>query len=158
MELADSVVIIHKGHVEQAGTPDAVYEKPATPFVASFIGSSNVLSGTVASGQAALGSIRVTTSEAEGRDVKAFIRHHQVEIVGVLDADAPISSKGQPQGDVVRITRLGWLARVELALADGQNLVAELPKDSLDSMGVVEGARVQLKLRDATVFVEDYVI
>ncbi len=157
MELADAVVIINKGRVEQAGTPDAVYEKPATPFVASFIGSSNVLSGTVAAGEAALGSIRVMTSEAEGSDVKAFIRHHQVEIVGVVDAQSPRVS-GQPTGEVTRITRLGWLARVELTLADGQNLVAELPKEALDTMAVVEGARVQLKLRDATLFVEDYVI
>lgn len=159
MELADSVVIINKGHVEQAGTPDAVYEKPATPFVASFIGSSNVLSGTTgASGEAALGTIRVMTSEAEGRDVKAFIRHHQVEIIGLVKDASPAPDVSQPMGTVVRITRLGWLARVELELADGQNLVAELPKEALDAMKVVEGVVVRLKLRDARVFVEDYVI
>ena len=44
-----SDLILARGKVEQIGTPEAVYDRPATPFVASFVGSSNVLSGVVAS-------------------------------------------------------------------------------------------------------------
>jgi sulfate transport system ATP-binding protein len=157
MELADRVVIIHKGRVEQTDTPDHVYERPATPFVASFIGSSNVLSGVVSAGSATLGAIRVTTPEgADGSDVKAFVRHHEVEIVGPASSTA--AESGQLVGIVRSITRVGWVARVELELPDAQLLVAELPKESLERLGVREGESVSVKLRDAKVFVEDYVI
>jgi sulfate transport system ATP-binding protein len=156
MELADRVVIIHKGRVEQTDTPDHVYERPATPFVASFIGSSNVLSGVVSAGAATLGSIRVTTPEgADGSDVKAFVRHHEVEIVGPASA---ATESGLLVGLVRSITKVGWVARVELELPDAQPLVAELPKEALERLGVREGERVSVKLRDAKVFVEDYVI
>jgi sulfate/thiosulfate transport system ATP-binding protein len=160
MELADRVVIIHKGKVEQTDTPDQVYERPATPFVASFIGSSNVLSGVVSEGSATLGAIRVTTPDgADGRDVKAFVRHHQVEIVGPASDSSPTDTeRGLFVGLVRSITRLGWVARVELELPDAQVLVAELPKESLERLGVQQGERVSVKLRDAKVFVEDYVI
>src|SRR5919198_6601628 len=47
LELADRVVLMHEGRVEQVGSPDAVYNEPATPFVAGFVGAANVLTGSV---------------------------------------------------------------------------------------------------------------
>ncbi|NUP06709.1 MAG: sulfate/molybdate ABC transporter ATP-binding protein [Polyangiaceae bacterium] len=159
MELADRVVIIHRGKVEQIGTPEAVYDRPATPFVASFIGSSNILRGVVQRGKAELGaSLSVEGSGAslqDGADVKAFIRHHQVEVVAIAEGPAP---DGFSNARVRRVTRVGWVAKLDLELADGQSLVAELPKERLDELGISDGSDVRVSLRNATVFVEDYVI
>ncbi|MBK8938880.1 MAG: TOBE-like domain-containing protein [Polyangiaceae bacterium] len=141
MELADRVIIINKGKVEQAGTPEEVYDRPATPFVASFIGSSNVLSGVVEGG-------------------RAFIRHHQVEIRGKADGRAPPS--GCSAAKVERITRIGWVAKLALSLPDGQAITAELPKDRLDELDIADGESIFVSLGKASVFpeavVEDYVI
>jgi sulfate transport system ATP-binding protein len=158
MELADRVVIINKGRVEQMGTPEDVYDKPATPFVASFIGSSNILHGKVQEGKAELGALQVDKTEGmkEGADVRAFVRHHQVEIVSLADSDIP--PEGQTKATVKRVARVGWVAKLDLVLADGQAIVAELPKDKLESLAIADGAEVFVSLRNATVFVEDFVI
>ena len=50
LELADRVVIMNHGHVEQIGTPEAVYERPATPFVFDFLGGVNVFGVRVITG------------------------------------------------------------------------------------------------------------
>ncbi|HTJ82071.1 MAG TPA: TOBE-like domain-containing protein [Polyangiaceae bacterium] len=154
MELADRVVIIHRGKVEQIGSPEEVYDHPATPFVASFIGSANVLTGTVARGQAALGSIAVPAPKdaVEGADVRAFVRHHQITI-GASDA----SEAGVTRAKVKRITRVGWVAKLELDV-DGSTLFAELPKARIDELGIREGELVAVSLEDATIFAEDFAI
>ena len=158
MELADRVVILARGRVEQIGTPEAVYDHPRTPFVASFVGSSNILSGVVASGNAAIGPFRVPApnSATEGVDVRAFVRHHQVEILK--------HGSETPAGVVVslarveRISRIGWVAKIELTLEGGARVIAELPKDQIAELGVSEGEDVRVLFRDATVFVDDYAI
>src|SRR3546814_17566921 len=47
LELADRVVVMNRGHIEQVDTTEAIYEKPATPFVFGFLGNTNVLPGDV---------------------------------------------------------------------------------------------------------------
>ena len=47
MTMADQIVVMNNGHIEQAGSPTELYERPATAFVASFLGVSNLLTGTV---------------------------------------------------------------------------------------------------------------
>src|SRR5262249_59027460 len=54
MELSEHVVVMHHGKVEQSGTPHDIYDRPATPFVAEFVGGTNVLSGRVENGRADL--------------------------------------------------------------------------------------------------------
>jgi len=154
MELADRVVIIHRGKVEQIGSPEDVYDRPATAFVASFIGSANVLTGTVAHGRAALGPMAMgaPTTAAEGTDVKAFVRHHQITI-----AASDASQTGVTRAQVKRITRVGWLAKLELDV-DGETLFAEMPKDQLEELGIHEGELVVVSLKDATIFAEDFAI
>jgi sulfate transport system ATP-binding protein len=156
MELADTIVIINRGKIEQRGKPEDVYDRPATPFVASFMGSSNVLSGVVDKGQAALGGLAVAVGDGqrEGADVRAFVRHHDVQIVCRADQD----EKGPTVATVQRTARVGWLVKLDLQLEGGQSLVAEMPKERFDALAVGEGDRVRVSLGEAAVFVEDYVI
>src|SRR4029077_12937293 len=55
-EVSDHVVVMHEGHVAQAGTLRAVYDRPATPFVAAFVGGANVLRGQMVGGRVSVGS------------------------------------------------------------------------------------------------------
>ena len=158
MELADRVVIIAGGKVEQIGTPAEVYDEPKTAFVASFVGASNVLVGRVDKGRAALGRVDVPVGEAlaEGSDVHAFVRHHQVEVLGKADEAPP--SREAARAMLSRVVRVGAVVRLELELEDGQALVAELGKERFDALGARAGDALSVRVREASVFVGDYVI
>jgi sulfate transport system ATP-binding protein len=164
MDLADRVIVLHQGKVEQIGTPEEIYDRPATEFVASFVGQSSVLRGEVKDGRAALGSVgslalRAPTAGAgagagDGAGVRAFVRPHDVDV-------SPSPRDGEPavsSARIRRLTRVGFLVRLELELADGQPLTVELTRDRVAEIGVVEGDRVFVNLREAKVFVQDYAI
>ena len=59
LELADRVVVMNEGQIEQDGTPDAIVEHPATPFVLTFVGNVNIFHGRVQGGKATLGPLAV---------------------------------------------------------------------------------------------------
>lgn len=92
MALADSVVVLHAGRIEDQGPPQRVYLRPATPFTARFMGDSNVLEGRVIDGAAvvetALGQIPFTAGQADGAEggqVAVCIRPEHLR----PDADGP---------------------------------------------------------------------
>jgi len=161
MELAEHVVVMHEGRVEQCGPPQEIYDRPATPFVAEFLGGANVLSGRVENGQAALSlalSVAVPGSR-EGDKVQAFVRPEDVRL-----SRAPADENHVPPGDRVAVARVERLARigagvkVTLRLADGASMSVEMPRRDADDLGVAEGDRVLVDLRHAKLFIEDYSI
>jgi sulfate transport system ATP-binding protein len=164
MELSDRVVVMNAGKIEQIGAPVEIYDKPATPFVASFVGNANVLSGRVQGGH--IGSVPV--SAPEGKVVHAFVRPHDVEIkiaaAGPLAAAAIAptpAEEGTPSvasARVARLVRIGWQVKVHLVLADGQPLVVQMTKDEVEAMRIQEGDRVFVNVKEAKVFVQDYSI
>jgi sulfate transport system ATP-binding protein len=161
MDLADRVIVLHRGKVEQIGTPEEIYDKPATEFVASFVGSINVLKGEVKEGKAALGSLAVHAPPGtdDGASVRAFVRPHDIELSA--HSSSPPGGPAQPAlatGRVERISRVGWMVKLDLRLADDQPLAVELTKERFAELGVAEGDRVLVNLREAKVFVQDYSI
>src|SRR5499425_1413937 len=83
-EVADQVVIMNRGAIEQTGTPEEIFEHPASPFVMDFLGNVNVFQGVVQGGRARLGELDVAYPEYphdESRAATAFIRSHELEIV-----------------------------------------------------------------------------
>jgi sulfate transport system ATP-binding protein len=156
LELADRVVLLHRGRVEQIGRPTEVYDHPASPFVASFLGSSNVLTGVVREGRLEAGAVALDASGSREGEAQAFVRHHQVEVLGHAQ---PTSEAGDQLRARIRAeVRLGWRTRLELELSDGRTLVAELPRDRSESLNLSVGDEVFVALRAPAVFVEDYVI
>ena len=160
MDLADRVVVLHRGRVEQIGTPAEIYDHPATEFVAGFVGATNVLRGEVRGGKAAMGSLRVEAppGDHEGRAVKAIVRPHDVELSGRLDDPPAGPSSGFATGRIQRMSRVGYMVKVQLELADGQPLTVELTKERVAELGVVLGDVVHVNLREAKIFVQDFVI
>lgn len=155
MALADRVIVLHQGRVEQIGTPEEIYDRPATEFVASFVGTSNVLSGEVRGGRAALGALAVGAppGASEGERVRAFVRPHDVEISAPVEGTSSVAT-----ARVVRLIRVGSMTRVELSLADGQALAVDLTRDRAVELGLREGDPVFVNLKDARLFVQDYEI
>ena len=83
LEVADRVVIMNKGGVEQIGTPEDVYDHPATPFVYHFLGNVNLFHGRVHEGRARLGDLDIEVPEhAEAQDIPAvgYVRPYDIEV------------------------------------------------------------------------------
>jgi sulfate/thiosulfate transport system ATP-binding protein len=162
MDLADRVIVLHKGRVEQIGTPEEIYDHPVTEFVASFVGANNVLKGEVKDGQAALGTLAVHAppGTGDGASVRAFVRPHDVELKAQLDGGTTDTGSGQAVATarIARVSRVGFMVKIELQLSDGQPLTVELPRDRVAELGVVEGDMVMVNLREARIFVQDYAI
>jgi sulfate transport system ATP-binding protein len=146
LELANKVVVMHEGRVEQVGAPNEIYNEPATAFVAGFVGSANVLHGHMVGGHVQFGEHRVAVSDRleEGMAARAYVRPHDVVVF------ANGREGGSSRATVERITLLGWLSRVTLRLDGGHVVTAEVPNEELE--GVDVGATVRVDMRRARAF------
>jgi sulfate transport system ATP-binding protein len=156
MEVSDHVVVMHEGRVAQAGSTDDVYDRPASPFVASFVGGANVLRGHMKDGRVTVGTMAVGTSNGAGGPdgaVDAYVRPHDVTLTKV-DADVPSVAAAR----VERLVRLGAKVKISLKLSDGAPMTVEMTKLELEALAIGEGDLVMASLRDAKIFVGDYSI
>ena len=152
LEVADRVVLMNKGRVEQEGTPDAVYEQPATPFVYGFLGTVNLFHGRAHGGRLHVGDAVLDAPEhgdAKDAAAVAYARPHEVEV----DRHSP----GSP-GIAVRLERalvVGPLARLELKRTDTGGLIeAEIPVDEYRSRGFRDGETLVVRPRRLRVFLD----
>ncbi len=156
LEVADRIVVMNEGRVEQIGTPAEVYDRPASPFVFDFLGSVNLFRGRVHNGLAHLGGMELSSPEhATTVDSPAvgYVRSHDVEVER-LPSDAASAA-----AQVRYIHAVGPLVRVELAmLKDGETVEAELGRERLRELALREGEEVFIRPRNMRVFVGDYQI
>ena len=143
MDLADRVVVLREGSIEQVGTPEALDEHPASAFVFDFLGDANRLPCRLDGGLARFDgfSVPATAPPGAGGAVTAWFRPHETE----LSADGP-----GLEVTVVDVLNKGGLIRVECNTADGKLLEVDRPRsDRIE--GLVPGAT--LRLRPTRVFV-----
>lgn len=145
MELADRVVVLNEGRIVQEGSPDAIYDTPESPFMASFIGESNQLPVMVQDGQCWSGAMRLATAPAfqDGPAVLVF-RPHDVRLA---EAGEGIS------GRVLARRTIGALCRLEVALElamgrDAARIQIDLPRHH----GVPAGTDVHLVIERSRLF------
>ena len=145
LELAHQVIVMHEGKIEQIGSTHEIYNEPATPFVASFVGAANVIRGLVIAGRVQFGEQQLegATHLAEGAAAHAYIRPHDVLV-------SRTSIDGASPATIDRINDLGWISKVHLSLPDGQEVIAHVPNDRL--VDVDAGGKVFVDLRNAKVF------
>ncbi len=142
LEVADRVVVLNAGRIEQIGTPEAVYDHPATPFVYEFLGDVNLFHGRVHDGHASLGEARIRLDGGPPQLERAafYARPHEIDILREApDADGIAAT-------VQDIRPLGATVRVELERRDGQGIVeVELARDRLRHLELRRGEAVFLK-------------
>jgi len=134
LELADRVVVMSNGRIEQIGTPAEIYDHPASPFVYQFIGNSNRFECNVSRGQVWIGgqSFGGTSDTYPDGPAQAFVRPHDLEIRSAGSLGIPATIR--------QIFTAGNLLRVELDLKDdGQ--VAEVEIDRFRSIGDLTAGR-----------------
>ncbi len=154
LEVADRVVVMNEGRIEQQGTPEEVFHKPATEFVMHFLGNVNLFHGRVESGQAVFGPWVLDQNAAfqDGQEARLFVRPYDLDIHEAEDGRPAIKAV------VDRIQAAGPNAKFELHTEDGQTIHVEMPHEKFRAMNVNRGDQVFVSLKDARVFVEDYVI
>ncbi len=140
MEVADRVVVMNLGKIEQDGTPDEVYDRPATPFVLQFLGDVNLFHGRF--GHAPGGN--VDPSEV------SYVRPHELEIVAT-------PSEGTLAVSLSQALTVGPQTRIEFKRSDdGSYVDVEMPRAEYtalrDQLGLRTGSLVYLKPRRVTRF------
>jgi ABC-type Fe3+/spermidine/putrescine transport system ATPase subunit len=95
LELGDRIAVLHAGHLEQVGTPEDVYNRPETEYVATFLGAANLLLGVVAAG----GRVELGTASIEAAEESARFREGQSVKLVFRPEDVRLSSTGElPEG------------------------------------------------------------
>ena len=153
LEVADRVVVMNKGRIEQVGTPQEVWEHPASPFVYGFLGDVNLFKGRATGGQVQVGDWQIAAPEhahALDAEAMAFVRPSDLAVTPYV-AGAPGLTATLDRALVV-----GPMARLELTPREHpeQILEAHLPSDEFRSLGVKEGDTVSVSPRKARVFLE----
>jgi sulfate/thiosulfate transport system ATP-binding protein len=145
LEVADRIVVMNKGHIEQAGTPDQVYEHPANPFVLNFLGNVNLFHGRLH--QAGGGQLEANENAV------SYVRSHDIDIERSPQDSSALKS------EIKHIQKLGPAVRVTLAIeGNGEFIEAELTRDVFQNLGLRHGEQVYVRPRQVRVFVEDYQI
>ncbi|MBA2458611.1 MAG: sulfate ABC transporter ATP-binding protein [Gemmatimonadales bacterium] len=152
LEVSDRVVIMNEGQIEQSGTPEEVYERPATPFVYGFLGDVNLFHGRIHQGRVNIGQSEFEVPEwADATDQAgvAYVRTYDVEL-------GPSPSGASSLEAVVRHVRaFGPFVRLELDLAGGGGMVeAHIPRARFEALALAKGQRVYVSPTNVKVFAE----
>ena len=156
-EVADKVVVMRQGNIEQSGTPQDVFDHPATPFVMDFLGHVNVFHGRLESGQMHMPGFAVEYPEyqrAESRDATAYVRPHEVELNRTPQGETSMPVR------VVHVNPAGPVTRVRL-LSDvfGAALNVDLSPGRYRELALRPGDQVFATPKRVRVFLpDDYVI
>ncbi len=157
LEVADRIVVMSRGRIEQAGTPTEVFQHPANAFVMDFLGNVNLFHGRVEGGKAVFGSLIFDYpegSKANGRAARLLVRPHDLEIHTQANGRPTLAAR------ISRILTAGPQVKIELVSRSGELINVEMAHDRFQGMHIETGAEVYLSPRDARVFMEatDYCI
>jgi sulfate transport system ATP-binding protein len=156
-EMADQVVVMSQGKIEQTGTPQEVFDNPATSFVMDFLGNVNVFHGRVQSGRVEMGPFNLQYDEYqhdEPRKATAYVRPHE------LDIDRS-PSQSSLLGKVKQINPAGSVLKVRVAVEDfGVELNVDVTHYRAKALDLKLNDMVYVHPRSVRVFMPeaDYVI
>jgi sulfate transport system ATP-binding protein len=166
LEVADRVVLMNAGQVEQIGSPQQVWDHPASPFVYGFLGDVNLFHGRAHEGEGDFGGMQLQSPEhadAQNAKASAYVRPHDLDVQRPLKGEGQ-DAAGRPRGMLVKLERaivVGPIARLEL-IAEGGNqqagkdsiVEAQIPAQQFREMGFKEGETLVVTPRRARVFLE----
>jgi len=144
LELADTVVVMNNGRIEQIGSPAEIYDHPATPFVFQFLGNANRLEGIVKSGEAFTHGWSWPAHGLPDGPAVVFLRPHEIDLN---------SSRIDAQAAKIRHPLiLGPIVRAELEMPDGRFIEVELSREEFQSINPNEESLVKVAPKRLTVF------
>lgn len=160
-EVADRVVIMNRGRIEQVGSPNDVFEQPANDFVMDFLGNVNVFHSRIQDGKALLGSAPVTlganathhgsvATHSEGKTAKVYVRPHELDI-----SRSPIGVESL-RATVLHLRSTGPVVRVVLRASEGdQTMIADLSQHQQSQLNLTVGDVTYVSPQKIRVFLQD---
>ncbi len=139
MEVADYVVVMNEGRIEQMGKPEEVYHKPATPFVYDFLGNVNLFHGRVEAGKFHVGNMVIDfpqEAKQEFESATIYIRPH------LLDIDHQPNGSSHFRARVIHINPAGSVVKVELKSEWGDTVQVELTQDRYRALNLKKDEEV----------------
>ncbi|GAA6119538.1 sulfate ABC transporter ATP-binding protein [Acidovorax sp. FG27] len=169
LEVADRVVVINQGRIEQSGSPQEVWDQPASPFVYGFLGDVNLFKGRAHEGQVHVEGVQIDSPEhagAQNANASAYVRPHDLDVRRHVPGEGA-GADGRPRGIVARLERaivVGPIARLELIATEGDKpadnaapesvIEAQIPATEFRDMGYREGETLVVTPRRARVFLD----
>jgi sulfate/thiosulfate transport system ATP-binding protein len=155
LELADRIVVINKGKIEQQGSPQEVYDHPANAFVYNFLGNVNVFHGRVRDGKVMVGDQLIEGRHEldlhETNNSHAFIRPHEIGISRIR------SGENDLKGIIRDIRLMGGQIGLELETQGFDKLIeAEIPRETWRNLQLSKGDEVFITLDRVRVFSGEY--
>ncbi len=160
-EVADKIVVMNQGKIEQTGTPAEVFEHPANAFVMDFLGNVNIFPVTVRDGRAMLGNVRMplpqgpaaVNGNGPGSGSRVFIRPHELELHRTRTGESAMEAK------VTHINPAGSVVKVRLIAEEFGLLVnVDLIPEHYAQLGLKAGETVFVSPKRVRMFADDYVI
>ena len=161
LEVADRVVLMNAGGIEQVGSPQEVWDHPASPFVYGFLGDVNLFRGRAHEGELHLHGVQIDSPELAGAHnaaASAYVRPHDLDIQRYVPGATGIVVK------LARAIVVGPVARLELLPLDGAKpaenagsdpvIEAQIPAQQFREMALREGDTLVATPRQARVFLE----
>jgi len=158
-EVADQIIVMNKGRVEQAGTPAEVFEHPANAFVMDFLGNVNVFQAQLKDGRVLLGDIEmpvrtgtvINPTGAGKADV--YVRPHE------LDLDRTGEAGNNLRAKIVHINPAGSIVKVRVMAEDfGLMINIDISPEKYKALGLTPGEFVFVSPKSAKIFEPDYLI
>ena len=142
LSVADRIVVMNHGVIEQVGTPMEIYREPASPFVADFVGKVNVLPARVSSGELHFGTLCLPCEGAD-RDVKIYLRPEDVLARPIVEGDAHVFD-----ATLEKIEFLGSFCHVHVSspALGNHKLTVYLSLNFLSEQALQIGSTLKLKL------------
>jgi sulfate transport system ATP-binding protein len=156
LEVSDRVAILRDGKIEQIGTPEEIYDHPASPFVYDFLGNVNLFSGRVKDGAVVIGDTEIATPTAAGEqdsEAVAFVRPHDIRLTREAGGARTFRAR------VLRCNAAGPVANLELERLDGSGQFnAQLSKEEFQQLQPKAGEEIFVELKNIKFFSDDYSI
>ena len=153
LEVADRIVVMNHGKVEQIGSPQDVYDQPATPFVYQFLGNVNLFHSRVHEGRAQIGNISLkidTFKDTKDSPAFAYVRPHDLEILKEQNENSAF------EATIKYINLLGSLVRLELEKDDNAEIInAELTREKYLNLNLEVGSKVFVHPKNIRIFLDN---
>ncbi len=152
LEVADYVVVMNEGRIEQIGAPEEVYDNPANPFVYNFLGNVNLFHSQIRDGKAYIGNYAIdlpVPGQNGAKNAVVCVRPHQLNV-----------SHQQPSANFIHarvkhINRAGPVIKLELTTDWGDDVHAELPQERLQEISLEKGKQVFVGFQEMRIFTDD---
>ena len=155
LELADRVVVLNEGKVEQIGKPEEVYHDPTNPFVYHFLGSVNLFHCRVENGMAYIGNTPVPLPphiKPGTKSARIYIRPHLFEVERVP------TGKDFFRGTIKYLNPAGPIVKIEILSEWGDAIQVEIPIGKYYELNLKKDEEVYIRAKEMKVFEQDYSI